>query len=883
MAALVNDYLKSKNSNVTYDITDATYKVYPYISSKTEFDYNKPMNEQSQGAIENLLIDTFMASLLDSKNTHDTTRPLDVPVNIMKNGIVKKYFPDKKNDVALYEYTEEYQDTLKQDFADSKGGIGPFALNNPHHVLGQLVELVMQSPEYLPNIGNLHKVSGVDDIHILDWLSALISAHVDVAKDNYIIKLNVNGFTYNLTNFLLRNGVGKNTMYFVSQEIMKDLANDYIQSRGVYAIDNTKPFYRRFQEKEKAVYDRFVTKAKSLAKSNEDKENLDLLLKNEQVTDQVLFEIPEQGKLGYLENLLRKANDKEKDFDYYYGQILVYKLYKELEPMAQAMSDLVKASQVDTKKFGKNSIEMRTFLQNVADCYTSPYFTPEMVNKFFNETFLQKKIDNSIKFTLDLLGKINIQSSDEYYRVFRSLINASGFSKVKDKQAVTAFTNAIDSYWRAYSLYDSTSSPLINSMKELRDLFIGPNTIAKRINRIKTDIISDAASKGGKYPIISVTNGRISNLFLNSITGVTDTTGKAIDYIRLDYSDDISSNASRQIREYWQELLDSDNQELHDLAYDLVRYAVFSGHGTKHLNSLFDFIPTRILDELGYYETVRTLEENINDFSNLFTPDDVDEIYRNNWQDNNMVPVINTNTRGIYIHREKVGNRLVPVAIKGSSRRYVCKDDTDVPLYHPYVKMRDNNATGGYNLYKYVGTFIKDDGKTKTYKPLYILVNKKGFRQGGKGFVSEYLSPYTTGSKYISRYSIIPGNNVAPRFAKYDNNFLEDIPDIINNEIVPKINSQTNKVSGKPLSGVFYSRNTIDYMFSTVESDAAPLVDTSMDENGEVIENNIEQPSTTENEQTEQTEQTNEFNNENEFSTDEMNHCINNHNENNLS
>ena len=41
MAALVNDYLKSKNSNVMYDVTDATYKVYPYISSKTEFDYKK--------------------------------------------------------------------------------------------------------------------------------------------------------------------------------------------------------------------------------------------------------------------------------------------------------------------------------------------------------------------------------------------------------------------------------------------------------------------------------------------------------------------------------------------------------------------------------------------------------------------------------------------------------------------------------------------------------------------------------------------------------------------------------------------------------------------------------------------------------------------------
>ncbi len=108
-----------------------------------------------------------------------------------------------------------------------------FALNNPHHVLVQLVELVMQAPEYMPKFGNLHRVSGVDDIHILDWFSALISAHVDVAKDNYIIKLNVNTFTYNVTNLLLRSGAGKRTLcIFVSQEIMKRMAQDYIQSKG---------------------------------------------------------------------------------------------------------------------------------------------------------------------------------------------------------------------------------------------------------------------------------------------------------------------------------------------------------------------------------------------------------------------------------------------------------------------------------------------------------------------------------------------------------------------------------------------------------------------------------------------------------------------------
>ncbi len=122
----INEYLESKNSNIRYDIADGSYKVYEYVTAKTEYNFDKPMSENSQGAVENLLIDTFMASLLDPKNVHDTTRPLDVPVNIMKKGIVEVYFPDVKNNQALFEYTEAYQDNLKQDFADSKSGIGPF-------------------------------------------------------------------------------------------------------------------------------------------------------------------------------------------------------------------------------------------------------------------------------------------------------------------------------------------------------------------------------------------------------------------------------------------------------------------------------------------------------------------------------------------------------------------------------------------------------------------------------------------------------------------------------------------------------------------------------------------------------------------------------------
>ena len=372
-------------------------------------------------------------------------------------------------------------------------------------------------------------------------------------------------------------------------------------------------------------------------------------------------------------------------------------------------------------------------------------------------------------------------------------------------------------------------------MRELNRLFIGTDSIAKRLNRLKKDILADKANNGNKYPMISVTNGRISNLFLNSITGVTDTTNKGIDYIRLDYSDDINSNASRQIREYWQELLDSNVPELHDFAYDLIRYAVFSGTGIKHLNSLFDFIPQRALEEIGYFDAVRNIEDDTVDFDLLFTKEDIDEIYRNNWQNNTLVPTVNLTRKGIYKLTAVVRGKLTNVAFKGSDKRALCKNLEGISIYHPYVKVRNNRSTGNFDLYKYIGTFVKDDGKQIVEKPVYILVNKKGYREGGKGMVTEYLSKWVVGET-ASRYSIIPGNNVAPSYSNYGGNFLEDIPELINNNVIPKLNSQTNDVTKAGLDGVFHPASSIDYMFGLDgnNNDIRYQLNEEMSEDGEV-------------------------------------------------
>ena len=262
---------------------------------------------------------------------------------------------------------------------------------------------------------------------------------------------------------------------------------------------------------------------------------------------------------------------------------------------------------------------------------------------------------------------------------------------------------------------------------------------------------------------------------------------------------------------------------------------MFSGTGIKHLNSLFDFIPQRALEEIGYFDAVRNIEADTVDFDLLFTKEDIDEIYRNNWQNDTLVPTVNLTRKGIYKLTAVVRGKLTNVAFKGSDKRALCKNLEGISIYHPYVKVRNNRSTGNFDLYKYIGTFVKDDGKQIIEKPVYILVNKKGYREGGKGMVTEYLSKWVVGET-ASRYSIIPGNNVAPSYSNYGGNFLEDIPELINNNVIPKLNSQTNDVTKAGLDGVFHPASSIDYMFGLDgnNNDVRYQLNEEMSEDGEV-------------------------------------------------
>jgi hypothetical protein len=116
------------------------------------------------------------------------------------------------------------------------------------------------------NTLNIWNIGGIYDTpvagmkkggRILDWLSAMINGFVDIAKDPYIVRLNVNSWTYNMVSFLLRTGKGKQTFYFVAQPILKEMAEAVIKTKGKYGIDRTKTPTQLENEAIESVLDKY--------------------------------------------------------------------------------------------------------------------------------------------------------------------------------------------------------------------------------------------------------------------------------------------------------------------------------------------------------------------------------------------------------------------------------------------------------------------------------------------------------------------------------------------------------------------------------------------------------------------------------------------------
>lgn len=436
----------------------------------SEYDIEK----SAQKYYENDLIKSYISLLKDhgsyDKDTGEYTigdgmqsalRSVDADTELIKAVLKKIEQGRPKQRYYAYKFGNlAFQVMTKMAFMVGKFGIGPFALNNNNQILTQLYGVRFKKDldyiNILDSLGCTRLDNPVDKNNksILSWISGFINAHVDVAKDPYIRRLNINNYTYNVTNLLIRTGMGERTLMFTAQPIMVELARVYENASGQYMTDPTKS---KTAKQRDAIKDFIVDnyKRQENSQGNDIKfiDHMMMLSSNEEenkVTEQILgsyaraiFGINQDGSYNnifqyydmstgewttkngsilediltntealvnpkkgfYFDNIDDKkalyrisvedenGNYQEVELSAKHVQLYVFFIQNAFDKYARGLSDLVNSCKIDTKKQGKNYVEQQSYL----DLYDN-VFDPE-VSLFEAEGLqrLQGKVDSEFE------------------------------------------------------------------------------------------------------------------------------------------------------------------------------------------------------------------------------------------------------------------------------------------------------------------------------------------------------------------------------------------------------------------------------------------------------------------------------------------------------
>lgn len=734
---------------------------------KVEFNdsLENPFENNSREAIENRLIDIYSALLRSDLHVHETRASIDTVTDALKGkgGVletIENLLKKKEHTNTLFGLSATYNLNKKLENAVSKNGIGPFALNLVHHVLTQLYGCKVTNKtanKVLYNIDSISGHTGQDGVRILDWLSAMINAHVDAAKDPYITRLNIVPLTYNLTNFLLRAGKGSSVFYFMKQPIITELIN--------YLDTNQVSFDTAVEEVRKSLKSKIVESVKS----------------------NITYMFDQSTLYKQLEDSTKNLTDKELA-QYLANQEAILDSFVELNMLSNEMSEWVGVSQIDTKKFGNTLTHIRRYLykydkfkfDSTPTEYRKPIFSkvPEMLNG----SFLDYKTNTVLPFIEKMFKEHLLSGSDLFVNIetqmFRDL---NKLRKANDK-----LINSV--YFGVSALIKSNhfNAEFGKSYYDMiKPMLYGTNSLANRLNIIKSDIYD------GVYPELLDADGKIANTFIYSIHAnkrQQDQHKNRPDLITVDISKDFG--ASSQFRLGWADLLNSENETLRTFAEDMVIYSFYNTADNPGINKIFNLVPQSKRLELKY----NMLKDSMKRMNIPYT-----DIYKNMWKDNNIVPTVYSNK---FETQYNIPIRIGGEMLYGNDSGYAIEimipqifslkdavetglNDDGEPLYTPFVKYTtDNNSFNGTFLYRFVGVKVTEDNQKI---PVYALSEKKGFYDSSDGaFFTEYTN----------EPSAFPSNNLSGK----DNGFIT-IGDVNNSSFFNK--QEFNKVIGN--SFIFYN------------------------------------------------------------------------------
>lgn len=737
----------------------ATYAYDPETNERYTWNNDaKSYTEQTEGALINKLLDSYTLVISDKKTLAETRASIDTLTGILKKEILPLVqTTELKEAEPMYELMPSFQESRKTEYTSGKAGIAPFALNSTNHCLTQATHLRMKFSEGASkyNLNQFDEITGQDGYKILDWLSAMINAHVDVAKDPYIIVLNVNKVTYNMASFLLRTGKGRNTFLFLAQPALKEYANRKIMNEGVIGVSKQydNQIFSDIKQKYWDMLNRFPL-------SDTYKKQIEQLVQNGSI------DAFNQSKLASSLESFRSNDITPQDI---VQQLLVVKAYQDLASDAQTMADLVQRSQIDTKKYGNNLSQ----LQNFYNSYTTfiednkeKFFTDTVdtngLDVYFGNTFLHKKLIYAMDLSNSILRSQVFAATNGYKEILTSILqqirggnyvptnNGKSilfkYKATSNKEYVGALSNKIESIIRAKVVANSTNLMLTDS--DINDVLFGKDSIARRLNSIKNYI------RVNKDDINLMTfvdeSGNITNELLNYLQAVTSNNKRNISYINTSTS---TMNNSRyyedRLRSAFYDLLTSEDSVIKEFAETLVKYSFLTSYDNRTPNSFFNLVPMWYKRKLGYVSSIADAINKLNygDTSVINsnnTSDQVDSIYlslvRNYWRDNDIVPVFVRRVRRDDEGGERVSNVINLASATSKTRVNVntvisVKGDYDISRNYKFFKIvgTGNNI----DVYQRIGDIVNLD-TGKTIERIYTVVPKLGYDAGSNSIYELY-------------------------------------------------------------------------------------------------------------------------------------------------
>lgn len=788
---LPREFTKVTGSDFDIDKLYLASLAYNVKDNKASIEFDKDTKQYHQ----NKLLENYMTLLKDNENSIQIAmRSIDNDTELVES-IANQFESAGSTKTLPYNfYTLHEQTDRRRDYITGKLGIAPFALNVTNQALTMAYGVKLKESEFTKQTP-FKRIDLRDDKNgnaVMSWLSAFINAHCDIVKDPYVSKINVNSFTYNMLNFLVRTGQADNSVWFITQPIVKDMAFAAEAASGHYGRDLTKSKYRAQKDATEKALRQYIAGYLGIT-INKDSElynnsdirreinyiNSDINSANTDTVDhdQRRIDIINSMFKGdkYLKSYALKYTSKEdmlKDPDFCKAQIQVYKAWNILQPFVNDISKLVQLTKIDTKKQGNTLAKQLLykdkydqFLKDIQHGNTS--FEPEGVMKMMMHSWIDKKTNSFMKAMKSILAGQVFEATTSYTSLVGQLGQfMNNYSQTED------IANKLDR-----NISQCIKSLFIRAYAQTNDidvnrLFFGNSTIADRLANIKRRI------NNPDDKLFYLRNNKLLTSLVESDQVKDETTignnGQiypAPKFVSTFHSISESSFNQDDLTDAWDELLDyPDDQELKDFARDLVVYAWLTSGEKSGFNRFFKYVPNSWKIKSGF---VGHVEFWLNKFNTNLESDVrnaiIDDILRNNWNDTDFVPQYdyirknqkNFTDSGIYDPQLMKPLALCGYTQNGKGEWVTTINRLDNGQYPRYITVKDEIATKDNNnsnrsLYRLVGVSKfdgikdKDTGNTSlTEVPIYALCKKRGLHFKGNDILEFGNSDFEFGMNYI--------------------------------------------------------------------------------------------------------------------------------------